>query len=213
MPFNPEDVVTFLESLGLSFAAGVRTYITLIAIAVVADYKPFGLNISFRPGFEWMGSTWFLIAMIVMAIYESGVDKIPLLDHVNDIIHTVVRPGVGALILVGTSNGVSDLGTVGPYIAGIVGGTAAFSTHAVKSTARPVSTATTAGVANPIISMIEGFIATVMIAISFILPVIGAVLFVVATFMVFRSVRNVMRRRQQRSAVPTPNSTTAPLIT
>jgi phage-related protein len=71
--------------------------------------------------------------------------------------------------------------------------------HAVKATARPVVTATTAGVGNPIVSVAEDVMSITMTLVAVIMPVIAAILVVVAGFFSFRW----LWRRRHRTAPAT----------
>jgi hypothetical protein len=88
------------------------------------------------------------------------------------------------VILAGTANSLSD---VNVWVAAAVGAALAFGVHATKSTARAASTATTAGVANPIISTGEDMLtvfAIILVVIGksvaiLVSPVLGFILLVI----------------------------------
>ena len=44
----------------------------------------------------WLG--WVIGALIVLLVIEVLADKIPLVDHVNDLISWIVRPAAGAIL-------------------------------------------------------------------------------------------------------------------
>ena len=76
----------------------------------------------------------------------------PAVDSINDVIQTVIRPVAGAILFAANGNVISDMSPVLGMICGLL---AAGGVHAVKATARPIITATTAGVANPFVSVLE----------------------------------------------------------
>jgi Domain of unknown function (DUF4126) len=88
---------------------------------------------------------------------------------------------------------------VHPTVAIICGLLAAFSVHAVKATARPVVTATTAGVGNPIVSTAEDVAAGVTTLVAILVPALAATLII--ALVAFLSWR-LLRRRQRRLAAP-----------
>ncbi len=69
-------------------------------------------------------------------------DKIPVADHVNDVVQTFVRPAAGALLFVGGSGAAGHVPPVVLVIAGLV---TAFGVHATKATVRPAVNVSTLG--------------------------------------------------------------------
>ena len=90
----------------------------------------------------------------------------------------------------------SATGSVNPLLAAICGVIIAGSTHSARATIRPLATATTAGVANPVISFFEDVASLILSVLAIILPVLAfllVLLFVVMLALLFRRLR---RRRQ-----------------
>jgi hypothetical protein len=156
-PFSNEAILALVAALGLSSTAGLRAVATLFAIGIVSDVKISGQPlVALHGNFAVLGSTPVLILLGVLTVVEIIIDKVPGLDSLNDVIHTVIRPVVGAVIVAGTTNTLSDTNV---WVAAGAGAVLAFGVHATKSTARVASTATTAGVANPIVSVLEDILA------------------------------------------------------
>lgn len=185
-PVSTEAIMALVAALGLSSTAGLRAVATLFAIGVVSDITISGHPLlALHGNFAVLGSTPMLILLGVLTVVEIIIDKFPGLDNLNDVIHTVIRPVVGAVIVAGTSNTLSDTNV---WVAAAAGAVLAFGVHVTKSTARVATTATTAGVGNPIISVLEdllsfGSILLVVIAKSvaiLVAPVLGIILLVVA---------------------------------
>jgi len=108
----------------------------------------------------------------VLLLIEMTVDKIPAVDTVNDVIHTVVRPAAGAVLFASSSNVISD---VNPALAMICGLLMAGGVHAAKATARPVITASTGGIGNPVVSLLEDVVSAITAIVSIVLPAVAAV--------------------------------------
>lgn len=185
-PFSDQAILALVAALGLSSTAGLRAVATLLAIGIVSDVSIQGHPLlELHGNFAVLGSTPMLILLGVLTVAEIVIDKVPGLDHLNDIIHTVIRPVVGAVIVAGTTNTLSDTNV---WAAAAVGAVLAFGVHATKSSARVATTATTAGVGNPIISVLEdiltfGSILLVVLAKAVAVlfaPIVGIVLLVVA---------------------------------
>jgi hypothetical protein len=190
-PLSSQAILALVAALGLSSTAGLRAVATLFAIGLVSDVTIGGKPLlELNGNFHVLGSTPMLILLGVLTVVEFLVDKFPVLDHVNDIIHTVVRPVVGAVIVAGTTNSLSDTNV---WIAAAVGAALAFGVHATKATTRVASTTTTAGVGNPVVSIGEDLLTLASIILVVIAkaiaiavaPVLGLIVLVVAIIVAF----------------------------
>src|SRR5271165_2941253 len=171
---STQAILALLTALGLSSTAGFRAYLPLLAVAVGSSVDSSALPL--QPGFQTLKSPPLIIILGVLVILEFIVDKVPVIDHLSDAVHTVIRPLSGAIIMAGTQNSLSDMS---PWLAAGVGALAALVFHTAKATVRPVVSATTAGVGNPIVSTIEDVIAAAIAILSILAPVIAAVVVVV----------------------------------
>jgi uncharacterized membrane protein len=176
-------------ALGLSTTAGLRAYLPLLAVAL-GSTDPSLTDIHLSPGFQWMGSTWFMIIVGALAFVEFGVDKAPGLDHVSDIVHTVIRPISGAIIMAGVENPISHWN---PWVAAVIGGVLALTAHGIKSATRPVVTATTVGVGNPVLSIGEDIGALISTILAIFLPIIGVIVLAVALLLFARPISRGLR--------------------
>src|SRR4051794_41806894 len=48
-------------------------------------------------GWQWLSNGWVIGILAVLLAVEVIADKIPVVDHVNDVVQTVVRPTAGGL--------------------------------------------------------------------------------------------------------------------
>jgi hypothetical protein len=120
-------------------------------------------------------SWWVIGVLVVLLAIEMTVDKIPAADTVNDIVNTAIRPMAGA-VLFAANSGV--IGEMHPVVALIVGLIVAGGVHAVKATARPVVTATTAGTGNWAVSLVEDLVSLVTSILSILVPVLIVIIIV-----------------------------------
>ena len=218
---DANSIFTLLASFGLSLSAGGRAYLPLLALGIASDIPPIGtFHIRLLPEFNWLGNGFVIAIFGLLTLYEISADKIPVVDHINDIIHTAIRPLSGAVLFIATDNplthaagltsGGSGLSlTPGLVIAGILGAGIAGTTHIAKSGTRAASTVTTAGLGNPVLSIIEDVLAIVTVLFALIAPVIGAIFFALLVFLVVRGIALFLRRRRQRQA-QTSLATTTP---
>lgn len=162
-----------LSAFGLSASAGLNAYIPLLIIALTARFTSL---ITLPPPYDLLTSPWVIGALVVLLVIEVLADKVPGIDHVNDLIGLFVRPAAGAVLFAGSTGAVTD---INPVLAIILGILVAGSTHAAKATARPAVTVTTGGIGNPVVSLLEDVAAllTTLVAILFPLLIgVGAVL-------------------------------------
>jgi hypothetical protein len=129
------DVLTTLgRTMGFSFAAGLNLYATVAILGLASRFD----WVALPPQFKVFDNDIVIVAAIVMYVIEFVADKIPWVDSLWDGVHTVIRPGGGALIAVAT------LGHASPTIQGLaalLGGSLAASTHFTKAGTRAVANA------------------------------------------------------------------------
>jgi hypothetical protein len=186
-------MIDVLSAFGLAAATGLNAYLPLLIVGLLARYTDL---ITLHAPFNALENPWVLGVLAVLLAIEMTADKIPAVDSVNDVIQTVVRPAAGAIIFAASANVITE---VHPAVAIVCGLLAAFGVHAVKATARPVVTATTGGVGNPIVSTAEDVVAGVTTVLAILVPALVAMLIIV--LVVFLSWR-LLRRRQRRIAAP-----------
>ncbi len=187
-----------LTGLGLALPAGLNAYIPLLAIAIADRY--FGL-VNLSEPYDVISSPLGIAIISILLIVEVLADKIPLVDHANDLLNSVVRPAAGAILLMAST---STVDSVNPVFAMILGLLVAGSVHSVKATVRPTVTATTAGVGNPVISTLEDGAAITLAIIAIVAPILVALIFIalaVATVIILRRWR---ARRARLAAPPEP---------
>lgn len=179
------------SAFGLSTSAGLNAYIPMLLVSILTRMGWLQLS---EP-YNVMGDWWVIGTLSVLLIIEMLVDKIPAVDSINDLIQTLVRPAAGALLFAANANVITD---VSPVIAIIFGILLAGGVHATKGVVRPVVTASTAGVGNPIVSTLEDIVALVVSILSMIVPIIIMVVLVLAFAWLF--FRWLSRRNREKLA-------------
>jgi hypothetical protein len=162
-------------AFGLSASAGLNAYIPLLIVGVVAHYTDW---IVLSNPWDLLANPWVLIVLGVLVIIEMLADKIPAVNHINDAIQTFVRPAAGAIAFAASAKVITD---VHPVLAMVCGLLVAGSVHVVKSAVvRPVVTATTGGAGNVPVSIAEDIFASLMSILAIMVPILVAVLLIVA---------------------------------
>jgi hypothetical protein len=163
------------SAFGLSASAGVNAYIPLLVVGVIAHYFPDTLHLN-QP-WDLIANPWILILLGVLVIIEMLADKIPAVNHANDLIQTIIRPIAGAIAFAASAKVITD---IHPVLALACGLLVAGSVHVAKSAVlRPVVTATTGGAGNVPVSIAEDVASTLVSILSVLLPIIMGVLLII----------------------------------
>ncbi len=192
-----------LTGLGLAPSAGLNAYIPLLVLAL-ADR--FTVRVTLDRPYDFISSTPGIAILLVLLTIELVADKIPGVDHANDLIQSAVRPAAGAVLMMASTNQDDSLN---PVISMIIGLLLAGTVHGVKATARPAITVSTGGLGNPVISMIEDGISAVTSIFAIIAPIVAIVLLLILGLFLWWMYKKVqlMTALLKRSA-KTPNATT-----
>ena len=167
------------SAFGLSASAGLNAYIPLFIVGLLAHYTDL---IKLQSPWDTLANPWILILLGVLLIIEMLADKVPAVNHINDLIQTIVRPAAGAIAFAASANVITD---VHPVLALACGLLVAGSVHAAKALAvRPAVTATTGGAGNVPVSILEDIVSTVVSFLSILLPIIVGTLLIVVLALV-----------------------------
>lgn len=133
---------------GLSWASGLRLYLTVFLVGALARYNVIDLPSSL----DILSNPIVLIVAGVLCVIEFLADKIPYVDSAWDSIQTFIRIPAGALLAMGAIN------TSDPMIATItalLGGSLAGATHATKAGSRALINTSPEPVSNIAASLSE----------------------------------------------------------
>jgi hypothetical protein len=191
-------VLEALTGTGLAASAGLNAYIPLLTMGLLARFTD---AIGLPTGWQWLSNGWVLAILALLLAVEVVADKIPVVDHVNDVVQTVVRPTAGGLAF-GAGSTLETVTVTDPaaffsshqWVPIVSGVLIALTVHGVKAASRPVINATTAGVGAPVASTAEDFGSVAMSVLAILLPV----LVVVALAVLVLAAVWVLRRRLQR---------------
>lgn len=172
--------------VGLSSIAGIRAYLPLALVGLLAHLGLFALSSPFD-----LLSAWPVIGVLfVLALLESGLDKLPYLDPVLDYVQTPIRIVAGAVLFSAVLGAGLDVGSVPELVvgAGIAGLVAV-----LKAVLRPSAKNSGAGVSVSFLSLLEDLVALVGGIIAVFVPLVPLALVVFLLFFFFR-----VRRRRGR---------------
>ncbi|HMR98779.1 MAG TPA: DUF4126 domain-containing protein [Anaerolineales bacterium] len=176
-------------AFGLSASAGLNAYIPLLIVGVVARYTNW---IQLSTPWDTLSNPWIILLLSGLVIIEMLADKVPAVNHINDLIQTFIRPTAGAIAFAASANVVTDVSPVLALAAGLL---VAGTVHVAKAGAlRPAVTATTGGAGNVPVSIAEDIISTVLSIIAIVLPIlIGTLIIVLGAFIIYWLYRRANR--------------------
>jgi len=193
-------VLEALTGTGLAASAGLNAYIPLMVMGLLARYTDV---VDLPHGWAWLSNGWVLVILGILLAVEVVADKVPVVDHMNDVVQTVVRPTAGGLAF-GAGSGAQTVTVSNPgsffgshqWVPVAAGVLIALCVHGVKAAARPVVNVSTAGFGAPIVSTIEDFGSALMSLLAILMPIlvlVGIALFAWLAIVVVR------RRRRKRA--------------
>ncbi|AZP17156.1 DUF4126 domain-containing protein [Streptomyces aquilus] len=178
------------------WASGINAYAVVLLLGV---FGATGLSDDVP---ETLQRPEVLVTAGVLFLCEAIADKIPYVDSAWDSVHTLIRPAAGAwvgAVLAGQSGSLNDA------VAGLVGGSTALASHAVKAGTRMAVNTSPEPLSNVIVSLAEDLGVAGLVTFAIFHPqaaaIIAAVLLVgglvILIFLVSR-IRRFLRRRAQR---------------
>lgn len=153
--------------IGLSAACGFRVILPFLGLSIAA------MNgyIRLAPEFQWIGTWPALIAFATAAALEIGAYYIPWMDNLLDAVTTPLSVAAGAIAVA------SVMSDVSPFmkwsIALIAGGGMAGAVQTGTALLRGMSTVSTGGLANVVISTLELAGAIIATTLSLLMPIVA----------------------------------------
>jgi hypothetical protein len=151
--------VEILTSLGrtipFAFASGLNLYATVAVLGICARYHLVALPDQFRA----FGHPAIIVGALALYVVEFIADKVPWVDTLWDMGHTIVRPVGGALVAV------TALGSASPgldALAALLGASVAMTTHLTKAGTRAAANTTPEPFSNWTLSVVEDVVAVGM---------------------------------------------------
>ncbi|MFI0899510.1 DUF4126 domain-containing protein [Streptomyces sp. NPDC020983] len=180
------------------WASGINAYAVVLLLGLMGatgatDEVPLSLQ-----------RTDVLVVAAVLFLCEAVADKVPYLDSVWDVVHTVIRPVAGAVVaalLAGHDGSLPQLA------AAAVGGTTALLTHLVKAGTRMAVNTSPEPVSNIVLSLTEDVGVAALVVLALFHPVAAAVVagtalavgIATVLFLLSRIRRYWLRRKELRA--------------
>lgn len=194
MDISTHPATPFVLGIVLAWLAGVRVYLTIFGVGLAAYFGwmelPASLTLAKSP--------IVLTVCGVLALVEFLTDKLPGVDSVWDLLHTLVRIPAGAFlggIALPTDTGEASLTGM------VLGGAVAALSHGLKSGTRAMINTSPEPASNWTASVAEDGLVLATLALAIAHPfwalaviVLASLAFVAALVVLYRLVRHVARR-------------------
>lgn len=189
MNIEPNTIISIFLGIGLAASVGFRIFLPLFALSLAAYFGVWELNESW----QWIGSLAALITFGVATVVEIFAYFIPWVDNVLDGLALPLAGIAGTAVMVST---IANLDPVVTWsLAIIAGGGTATAIKGANATGRLTSSATTGGLANPIVSTLETGTAVVVSTASILVPPIAAILVIIILLIIFSIYRKLRPKR------------------
>jgi hypothetical protein len=180
--------------LVLAACAGLRAFLPVLAAGIGARLMDLEL-----PGeLEWLTRTEALAVFAVATLLEILGDKVPLVDHLLDSVQVLTKPALAVLAATPFLYQLAPEYALAIAIA--MGAPVALGVHATKATVRAGSTATTAGLGNPLLSIVEDVVAVVALLVGFLAPLLALAMVAGLCITLVRMALRLRRGRRRRGA-------------
>lgn len=181
-------------AFGLAGATGLNATLPLLIVSLLARL---GL-IHLAAPFDALESDIAFYGLIVLAVIEFAMDKVPAIDSVGHAVMLPVAAAAGAILFASQTGTIKSMDSGVAVLASLVaGGAIAGTVHVTRATIRPVANLAFLG---PPLSVLEDISSAALSVIALLMPVL--VPFLVA-LLVLGAIALWERRRAIRMAVPT----------
>ncbi|RKR08081.1 uncharacterized protein DUF4126 [Maribacter vaceletii] len=180
-----ETILSVFLGVGLAASVGFRVFLPLFALSLASYFNIWELNNSW----EWIGSLAAVVTLGVATLVELFAYFIPWVDNLLDSFAVPLAAIAGTAVMVST---VANLDPVVTWsLAIIAGGGTATAIKGAGATTRLASTATTGGLANPVVATIETGTAVAVTTASIFAPILAAVLVIIILVIIFSIYRKL----------------------
>ena len=182
-------ILSLSLGLGLAAACGFRVFIPPLMMGVASRFDLYELEGSF----VWVGEDWAIAVFAVATLLEIGGYYIPWIDNLLDAVATPAAIIGGIFVTSASLEGDVDP-SIQWILAAVAGGSTAGVIQLGTVATRAVSTGTTGGLANPIISTLEAVASIICILLSFFLVII--IPFVIL-FLIWKAIEYITKSKAE----------------
>jgi hypothetical protein len=185
-----QEALSVFVGVGLAAACGFRIFVPLLVMSVAAVSG----HLTVAPSFQWIGTHPALITFGVATALEIAAYYVPWLDNLLDSIATPAAVVAGTVVTASMISGMSPF--LQWTLAVIAGGGAAGLVQTATVVTRAASTATTGGIANPLIATGEWVLSLLMSFLTLVVPVMAVLALAVGGIFAGRKVWHYFAQRR-----------------
>ena len=111
-----EALAGIFSAFGLSASAGLNAYIPLLVIALLGRFTDL---ITLSSPWDTLESWWIIGLLTFLSLIEFFADKAPAVNHINDMLQTIVRPVAGAIVFAASAQVITEIHPVISMAAGL----------------------------------------------------------------------------------------------
>jgi hypothetical protein len=171
--------------LGLAAACGFRVFIPPLMIGVASRAGYYELEGSYT----WVSEDWAIAVFTLATLLELGAYYVPWIDNLLDVVATPSAILAGIFVTSASLEGMDS--SLQWFLAIIAGGGVAGTIQLGTVATRVISTTTTGGLANPIVSTLEAIACVVCVILSLFLAVIIPIVII---FLVWKATTYILKR-------------------
>lgn len=193
---SPVPLLQLPAAFGLAGASGLNATLPLLIVSLLARL---GLIHLAQP-YDALASDFAFYGLIVLAVVEFAMDKVPALDSVGHAIMLPVSAAAGAILFASQTGTVTSVNPGLAVIASLlVGGGVAGTVHVVRAGVRPVANVALLG---PPLSLLEDLTSAALTVVAVLVPVLVPV--VIALIVLGAVLLWQRRRAPARPSVSSP---------
>ncbi|MDJ0773422.1 MAG: DUF4126 domain-containing protein [Mastigocoleus sp. MO_167.B18] len=195
-------VMALFLGVSLSAASGFRVFLPPLALSIAA------LNgvVQLSSDWEWVGTYPTAIVLGIAAIVEVLAYFIPFVNNMLDSAEIFLAPIAGMFLTASTLSMAGDFDPALVWTLSIItGGTTAEVVEVGTSITRLATTTATAGVANPIVSVVEVISSIVLSILAITLPLLTILIVTIILVDGSRRILRFLSKRKQRRKMKNNN--------
>jgi hypothetical protein len=186
-------IVSIFLGISLAASVGFRIFVPFFVLSLAAHYQIVPLN----ENWEWVGTTAAILTLGIATIVEIAAYLIPWVDHLLDTIAIPLAAIAGTAIMLSTIANFDPLFTW--VLAIIAGGGTATAIKSSTSTTRLASTTATAGLANPVVSVLESGTSVFLSIVAVFLPIAAILIVIAILWFVVKLFKKVIPKRKLKN--------------
>ncbi len=180
-----------MVGIGLSATCGFRVFVPLLGISIASHAG----HLTLSSGFSWLGTWPAIIALGVATLCEVAGYYLPWFDNLLD---TIATPTAVIAGVIATASMVTDVSPFMKWSLAIIGGGGSAGVVQFGSVVvRGLSTTTTGGVGNPIVSTTELVGSIIGTILAIVLPLLAIIILILAVVGIYRWIFREKKKQKE----------------